>query len=277
MPTTPLFFEDIIRYLEEHLTEPIDVQKLARMANMSLYEFRRIFSFVTKIPLSEYIRKRRLSMAAMELRAGNASVTDLALKYGYETPSSFSRAFKEYHGRTPTEVSASTPVKMLTRVSVDLVICGGCDIVYSIQTDGAFAISGYHGVSPMTDTECCEDVWAEFYRSPCGKNLESSGAGQIYAAYQDGEEGVSCQIGVREDPSGRKGQFCLPAATWACFPMHPVADRAVNRFYHEILSQWLAVSAYERDPFLPNVEVFPADMSGDDFPWEIRIPVRKRT
>ena len=95
------FFEDIIEEIEQGLTSDINISVLAKKANLSVYEFRRIFTFIAKIPINEYIRKRRLSLAAVELNQGNCSVSDVALKYGYDTASSFSRAFKEATGFSP--------------------------------------------------------------------------------------------------------------------------------------------------------------------------------
>ena len=80
------YFENVIDEIENNITENIDVEALAKKANLSVYEFRRIFTFITKISLGEYIRKRRLSLAAIELYEDKKSVTDLAVKYGYDSP-----------------------------------------------------------------------------------------------------------------------------------------------------------------------------------------------
>ena len=83
------FFEDIIEEIENNLTTEINISSLAKKANMSVYEFRRIFTFVAKIPINEYIRKRRLSLAAIELSQEKSNVTKVAIKCGYDTASSF--------------------------------------------------------------------------------------------------------------------------------------------------------------------------------------------
>ena len=98
------YFEDIINEIEENLTREIDINKLAKKATMSVYEFRRIFSFIAKISFGEYIRKRRLSLAALELCENKSNITEISIKYGYSSPSSFTRAFKEFHGISPLEV-----------------------------------------------------------------------------------------------------------------------------------------------------------------------------
>jgi AraC family transcriptional regulator len=90
-----------MEYVETHLTEAIDYDQMARIACCSTYHFQRMFSFITSVPLSEYIRRRRLTLAAFELQNSGVKVIDMALKYGYESPEAFSRAFKKMHGVMP--------------------------------------------------------------------------------------------------------------------------------------------------------------------------------
>ncbi len=90
-------------YIEENLAEELDMQQVEKLALCSEYHFRRMFSFLAGIPLSEYIRRRRLTLAAFELLHSDSSVIDTAVKYGYSSPDSFTRAFVSLHGVTPTE------------------------------------------------------------------------------------------------------------------------------------------------------------------------------
>ena len=91
-----------ISYIEKNLTDEIDYRQAARMACCSVHHFQRMFSFITNVPLSEYVRRRRLTLAAFELQGTNVKVVDLCLKYGYESPEAFSRAFQVFHGVSPT-------------------------------------------------------------------------------------------------------------------------------------------------------------------------------
>jgi len=91
-----------IAYIENHLDNEIDYNEAAKIACCSVYHFQRFFSFIAEIPLSEYIRRRRLTLAAFELQNGDVKVIDVALKYGYESPEAFARAFKSIHGVAPT-------------------------------------------------------------------------------------------------------------------------------------------------------------------------------
>ena len=156
----------LIKEIENNLTNEIDVNKLAQKAAMSVYEFRRIFSFISKISFGEYIRKRRLSLAALELHQTKCNITEISLKYGYNSPSSFTRAFKEFHGISPAEViTGNSNFRLITKISTEIITKGGNDITYSIFEKDSFAVSGLLCKSTITDTECCEDAWEEFYNS----------------------------------------------------------------------------------------------------------------
>ncbi|WP_331281696.1 helix-turn-helix transcriptional regulator [Paenibacillus sp. FSL P4-0081] len=90
-----------MEYVEKHLADVIDFNQAARIACCSTYHFQRMFSFITDVPLSEYIRRRRMTLAAFELQQGGTRIIDIAMKYGYESPEAFSRAFKKMHGVMP--------------------------------------------------------------------------------------------------------------------------------------------------------------------------------
>ncbi len=267
-------FEDLIEQIERDLLTDIDIDALARQVNLSVYEFRRIFTFVTKIPVGEYIRKRRLSLAAVELFEGHKNITEIAGKYGYNSPSSFSRAFKEFHELAPADVMAGNgSFKLLTKINVEIVLSGCRELSYSVKETPGFWVCGVRGTSTMSDSECCEDVWSAFYESPVSEELLATGK-ELYAVYQNAHDAVECHIGIRGDASG--AHVWVPEGLWACFPMVGTDDETVNAFYGTVLNRWFLSVGYERDPALPNLEIFPSDMSADEFPWEIRIPIKRR-
>ncbi len=273
-------FHEVLETIEQNLTRKIDITELAKKANMSVYEFRRIFSFVTGVPISEYIRKRRLSCAAADLLTQKISVSEAALRYGYDTPSSFSRAFKEFHGFAPNEIGkARNNAVMFTRIGFELGITGGLDIPYRIMEDTEFAVSGISGCSDLEDAECCENVWNGFYESPDADSILERAGEKLYAVYRNGENSVMCHIGARgtaeSDAEKISAAVCLvPAAKWACFTLTGTEDAKTNEFYNNVLYRWLESVNYVRDNSVPNIEVFPTDMAEDDFEWEIRIPIR---
>ncbi len=271
------YFEDMIEEIEKDLLTELDVSELAQKMNMSVYEFRRIFTFITKIPLGEYVRKRRLSLAAIALSKGEVGIAEIAGKCGYDSPSSFSRAFKDFHGISPSDVAnGAKPLRLLTKISVEITAKGCRDIAYELRHEAAYTVRGLSASSPLSDTECCEEVWSRFNGSPYAEIMASQ-YDKLYAVYENARDTVKCYIGVQEDENAKAFPDCisLPEGDWACFTLHTTEDSVVNEFYNNVLVQWCASTGYKRDLGTPNVEVFPADMSEDGFAWEIRIPVKK--
>lgn len=88
-------------YIEEHLSDNIDYEQVSKVACCSAYHFQRMFSYMADVPLSEYIRRRRMTMAAVDLQNGKEKIVDIALKYGYDSPTAFNRAFQSVHGIAP--------------------------------------------------------------------------------------------------------------------------------------------------------------------------------
>lgn len=268
-------FNRILTYIEQHLTERIDINTLASISNMSVYEFRRVFTFVAGISLGDYIRKRRLSVAAVELISKNTSISEIAIRYGYDSPASFSRSFKAFHGVSPTDVIHGSKINMYTKIDFAFHANGGKSISYQILEDTAFWIHGISGVSDLKDTECCENIWNDFYTDASLQKSLIFPHQKVYAAYQNAPCGVSCWIGERLDIQPDSNVNCLriPARKWACFVVNSADDTVVNAFYNDILFKWWESVDYQRDDSTANLEVFPMNMDSDDFSWEIRIPL----
>ena len=100
----------VIEYIENHLTDGIIPDEIEKIACCSYYDVGRMFSLIADINISDYIRKRRLTLAGAELKRGNVKVIDVALKYGYDSPVSFARAFQAFHGFNPSSVNNSEAV-----------------------------------------------------------------------------------------------------------------------------------------------------------------------
>ena len=127
-------------YIEAHLTDDIDYEAAAREAASSSFHFQRMFSMLVGYTLGDYIRMRRLSLAADELHHTDKKIIDIALQYGYDTPESFSRAFTRFHGITPTEARRGCNIKSFSRLSVKLILDGGNIMDYRIEKRDAFKI-----------------------------------------------------------------------------------------------------------------------------------------
>ena len=129
-----------INYVEEHLTEEISYEEAAKRACSSSFHFQRVFSVICGYTLGDYIRFRRLSLAGRELAESDAKVIDIALKYGYDTPEGFSRAFTRFHGVSPSQVKNGATVKSFSRLSVKLILSGGMTMDYRMETKEAFEL-----------------------------------------------------------------------------------------------------------------------------------------
>ncbi len=131
-----------IDHIEDHITEKIDYEDLARVAYSSGYHFQRVFGIVCGMTLGEYIRKRRLTLAGGELSAGR-KVTDVAFKYGYDTPESFSRAFMRFHGVKPSQVKKGCSLKSFSRLTLKTDLTGGNEMKYEIKEMPEKILVGY--------------------------------------------------------------------------------------------------------------------------------------
>lgn len=132
-----------INYLEEHIREDIDLEQTAKIACCSTYHFQRMFTYMAGIPLSEYIRRRRMSLAAADLQRSDAKIVDIALKYGYTSPTAFNRAFQSVHKITPSAAKkAGTSIKSYPPISFKIMIKGVEEMNYRIEEKEAFRIVG---------------------------------------------------------------------------------------------------------------------------------------
>lgn len=133
--------QQAIDYVEQHLTDQIDYEAAAKQACSSVFHFQRVFGVLCGYSLGDYIRMRRLSLAGEELAGSDAKVIDVAYKYGYETPESFSRAFTKFHGITPLEAKHGGSIRSFTRLSVRLTLAGCNKMEYRIVKKKRFRSS----------------------------------------------------------------------------------------------------------------------------------------
>ena len=136
--------QNAINYIEDHLTEPIDYDRVARESFSSPFHFQRVFSILCGYTLGEYIRNRRLTLAGTELAAGKEKVIDIAAKYGYDSPDSFARAFQKFHGITPSQARCPGAVlRSFSRLSIKVTLEGGSMMHYRIEEKPAMMLTGY--------------------------------------------------------------------------------------------------------------------------------------
>ena len=136
--------QQAIDYIEDNLTETIDYEEVARKCYSSSYHFQRVFSILCGFTLGEYIRNRRLTLAGRELATTNAKVIDVALKYGYESPDSFAKAFQKFHGILPSQArNNGSNLKSFSRLVLKFSLEGGTTMNYRIETKPTLTLLGY--------------------------------------------------------------------------------------------------------------------------------------
>lgn len=136
--------QNALDYIEDNITNELDYNKIAEVSYSSPYHFQRVFSIMCGYTLGEYIRNRRLSLAGSELASEKIKVIDVALKYGYENPDSFTKAFTKFHGITPSEArKPGAQLRSFARLSIKISLKGGTDMKYRIEEKEEMILTGY--------------------------------------------------------------------------------------------------------------------------------------
>ena len=178
-------FNNTIDYLETVLDDKIDEKKVTQLSGYSYSMFSRLFSILTETTLSEYLRSRKLTEAAVILRDTDEKIIDVALKFGYESSDSFGTAFKNFHGFTPSEVRNGKPFKLVSRVQLALSVRGGRSMNITIQKKKAFTVAGINKQS--INSSLCPSVWDTLYEKYSHDELASLGSGQRVGICHDVE------------------------------------------------------------------------------------------
>jgi AraC family transcriptional regulator len=280
-----------IKFIEENLTNEIDFKEVARLAYCSEYHFKRMFSFLAGISLSEYIRRRRLTLAAFELKNNNIKVIDIAIKYGYSSPDSFARAFQHLHGITPSEArSNGHSLKAYPPMSFQLSIKGGSEMNYRIEEKEAFHIIGikkrvpiiFNGVNPEIAS-----MWKSLDEKTINElknlsNVEPLGLLSASANFSEGrleEKGeLDHYIGAattRECPDNLT-MLNVDASTWAVFEAVGPFPETLQNVWGRIYSEWFPSSNYEQREGPEILWNENKDITSPTFRSEIWIPVMKK-
>lgn len=276
-----------IEYMEEQLLEPITIGDIAKQAHMSPYHFQRTFTILTDVSVGEYIRRRRLTRAAEELLNTDAKIIDLALKYGYDTPESFTKAFRKQHGMSPSDVrKGNGSLQAYNRLVIQVHLKGAEPMQYQVVEREAFQVVG------LKQTFQCD-----------GEHGPSQDINQLWAKYgQDGTIGRIAQwnngpiqgmLGLTVDfsqerneleywvatehtgpvPDGLSG-FEVPASKWIVFAVTGPVAQAMPETWRKIYSEWFPSHAYEHSG-APSIEVYKsADPTSPTAQSEIWVPVK---
>lgn len=268
-----------IRFMEDHLTREVSSGEIAVHVNLSPFHFQRAFSLMTGLTVGEYMRNRRLSLAGEELTSHpEAKVVDMALKYGYDTPESFSKAFRRFHGCPPHRARQSgIPLRTFPRLTVKIILEGGSTMDYRIEKKPAFRVvamtRGFTADSSATRIPLFWDEYkaAGWMEQVCGQ------FGICLQAEKGSKEwkyGIGCkETLVKTIPEGFI-TLEIPALTWAIFPCRGPMPDALQQLWSRVYSDWLPDSGYELVPSCDIEYYTEGDTASPSYYSEIWLPVK---
>lgn len=280
-----------IDYIEEHITEPTDYARAAKEACSSLFNFQRVFALLCGYTLGDYVRMRRLTLAGEELLSTDAKVIDVALKYGYDSPESFSRAFTRFHGVSPSAVRKGAAIHSFSRICVKLILTGGSIMEYRIEKKQAAKIicRRREFTKPGDDYTNKEipEFWNECGRDGsiqklCGYIKDSAqfkGLLGVCFSTEMTDSGFPYGIGAEYDGESDPQDFEIveiPAYTYAVFTVRGRMPDAFRETYRKICTEFFPQSGYEYGNGV-EIEVYPsADVQNPDYTCEIWIAVKPK-
>lgn len=285
-----------VEYMEAHLLEPVGPEEVARAVHISPFYLQKGFQIITGYSLGEYMRNRRLYMAAMDLLAGEGRVIDTAYKYCYQTPESFTKAFVRFHGFSPSQVKKERmAVSPFLPLKIKITIQGGRDVDYIVEKMESFQVIGMAREIPMDrGYELCPKFWDEMKE----KHLTALCQGK--KPETDRERAIAeCCVGLfgvcieeeqnpgaftymaaghydgRPVPEGMEVRE-IPAATWAKFRAQGPLPGSLQTLNTQIFQEWLPGNPQYELAFPTNIEVYPKAEDGADYECYIWLPVKER-
>ncbi len=272
-----------IQYIEEHILEEVDYEQLGKVACCSAYHFQRMFSYMAETSLTEYIRRRRMSLAVADLQSGEEKIIDIALKYGYSSPTAFNRAFQNVHGIAPSAVRESgVTLKSYSPISFKITIKGVEEMEYRIEKKESFRIVGI-GQQISSDMEknfkIVPPMWEKVAMDGTIPKLcelmDSQPMGILgVSVFQEEGNGRYLIAAASTKPIDETlEEYIVPAATWAVF-YGEGTSRSIQELESRILSEWFPSSGYEYGN-APDIEVY-LNADPEDAKYEVWIPVVKK-
>ena len=267
-----------IAYMEEHLTEPLDMEQIAAKAYVSSFYFQKIFHALCGLTVGEYLKNRRLTLAAQEICSTDRRILDIALKYGYDSPDGFTRAFTKFHGISPSAArKKGCTLRSFAPLKIKLTLEGGNMLEYQIVEKAAFTVMGICRHFEMeTAYKEIPQFWEECMqagddRAICGMygismNVEGNGFDYLIADNYIPWENV---------PEGCKTEV-IPAGTWAVFPCRGELPEALQSVNTKIWSEWLPSCKNYKLAGNYSIEMYTAPTEGTKVTYsEIWVPVEK--
>ena len=267
--------------IEEHLTDTIDYDRMSRIACCSSYHFQRMFAYMAGITLSEYIRRRKMSLAAVDLQSGGEKIITVAQKYGYQSPTAFNWAFRAVHGIAPSAVKQEgVCVKSYPPIVFQITVKGARVMDYRIETKESFRIVGVF--APLekeieNNFMVVPNLWQEAAQNgtieKLAQMMDTEPMGLLGVSVCNDTEDWKYYIAVASSKEDEAlDTYVVPAATWAVFPGEGT-NRSVQDLERRIVTEWLPTSGYEYDD-APDIEVY-LNADPQNAKYEVWIPVRK--
>ncbi len=272
-----------VNYIEENIKEPINMEEVSKIACCSTYHFQRMFTYIAGISVSEYIRHRRMSLAAVDLQSGKEKVIDVSIKYGYDSPTAFNRAFKSVHGMAPSLVrEEGTIVKAFPPISFKITIKGDTEMNYRIEKKEAFRIVG---ISEPLDKEIEKNfkvvpqLWGTAAMNGTIPRLtammEGVPMGLLGVSSCNELDDWRYYIAVTSNQPIESDleEYIVPDSTWAIFSGEG-NGQSMQELERRIITEWLPTSGYEYAN-APDVEVY-LSSDPENMKYEVWIPVSKK-
>lgn len=271
-------------YIEENIKKHIDSGDVARAAHMSKFHFLRTFKILTGITVGDYIRERRLSLAAKDVISSKLKIIDIAYKYGYETPEAFTKAFKRLHGISPSDARKNRKaLKAIPPLSFQITVKGAEKMNYKIEVKKSFKISGILRHFNSKNEKSFKKI-PKFWNEVCKngqydiiqKNQGSLGVMGVSLNFN--EETQDFDYGIAVEGEKLKGidnysVIEIPELSFAVFECVGPMPGAMHKLYRRIFSEWFPATKYEHADG-PEFEIYlSGDMSAEDYKSEIWIPV----
>ena len=280
-----------IDYIEDNLTDELDYAKIAAKACMSSFHFQRIFTIMCNFSLGEYIRNRRLTLAGAELNRSNEKVIEIALKYGYESPDSFTKAFARFHGITPSAArEQGANLRSFTRLSIKISLEGGNIMDYRIEKKREFKVIGKSEIFDTSDEFNRDDIpkfWSRCHKDGTVKALyelsrNTQNSGTVFGVCCEGDSSDIHQFPYLIAATFESGEIPkdysvkeIPEYTWAVFRCVGAMPRAIQDLWHQIYTEFFPTSEYHPAHGIDLEAYYEGNMDDKKYVSEIWIPVEK--